>query len=259
MQEPRALRPAAAQPSLHRRRRSLGARSCASAPGQPRAGPAGGGRRHPKDQPQPLRNPLRATLALRRNAPAQDIPETQPATPDDVQPVQIVRRPLPPWLPRACRPVAERVTEASAPVVPKATPQPKLRKRRAGGRRAGRGWGSSGPAKAVCVDRYEYPNYLRSAPQGNFNAYKAQALCAKKGKRICSEREWVAACSGKGGSSFPYGSRFVAGRCNTLEDGRDEAVAPLEYKKCRSGARILPWRQPGRVDKDLVGLCAQGR
>ena len=79
---------------------------------------------------------------------------------------------------------------------------------------------------------------LRSPPQGNFNAYKAQALCKNKGKRICTEREWVAACSGAQGSSFPYGGRFIAGRCNTLEDGRDDAVAPLEYKKCRSSARI---------------------
>lgn len=91
---------------------------------------------------------------------------------------------------------------------------------------------------AVCVDRYEYPNYLRSPPQGNFNAFKAQALCQKKGKRMCTQSEWVAACSGSSGQRFPYGNRFVAGRCNTVEDGRDEAVAPIEYKKCRSPARI---------------------
>ena len=173
-------------------------------------------------------------------APAQDVPETQPAAPDDAQPVRVVRAPAAAVAPEEpVEPVAERVTEAPAPVAPKATPQPKLRKRPSGRATCKKGMGLVRTSQgAVCVDRYEYPNYLRSAPQGNFNAYKAQALCAKKGKRICSEREWVAACSGKGGSSFPYGSRFVAGRCNTLEDGRDEAVAPLEYKKCRSGARI---------------------
>ena len=95
-----------------------------------------------------------------------------------------------------------------------------------------------GKHTVFCMDRYEYPNYLRSPPSGNLNAFKAKALCEKKGKRICSEKEWTVSCMGRGGQSFPYGSRFVAGRCNTVEDGRDEAVAPLDYKKCRSPFRI---------------------
>jgi serine/threonine protein kinase len=95
-----------------------------------------------------------------------------------------------------------------------------------------------GKHTVYCVDRYEYPNTLRRAPQGNFNAYQAQAMCAKKGKRICTTKEWTTACSGRAGQSFPYGSSFVAGRCNTVEDEMDKAVAPFEYKKCRSPFRI---------------------
>jgi formylglycine-generating enzyme required for sulfatase activity len=48
----------------------------------------------------------------------------------------------------------------------------------------------------------------------------------------------MVACSGRASAAFPYGSRFRVGACNTLEEGRDEAVAPLEYKKCRSPFRI---------------------
>jgi serine/threonine protein kinase len=95
-----------------------------------------------------------------------------------------------------------------------------------------------GKHTVYCMDRYEYPNTLRRAPQGNFNAFQAQAMCAKKGKRICSTKEWTAACAGRSGQSFPYGRSFVAGRCNTVEDEMEKAVAPFEYKKCRSPFRI---------------------
>jgi len=162
-------------------------------------------------------------------APAPEPSETDSALVEpDAEPVVVAARDP--------EPVAEPEPE---PAVVEPRPEPVPVKPPVGRAKCGKGMGLvRARGVAVCVDRYEYPNYLRSPPQGNFNAYKAQALCEKKGKRICTEREWVAACSGSSGQRFPYGSRFVAGRCNTIEDGRDEAVAPIEYKKCRSPARI---------------------
>jgi hypothetical protein len=97
----------------------------------------------------------------------------------------------------------------------------------------------SGP-RPVCMDRYEYPNFLRSAPKGNFNAFKAKALCVKRGKRICRRAEWTRACQGgRSGRAFPYGSSYQSGWCNTSEEGRGGAVAPLNYKKCRSRNKVF--------------------
>ena len=172
-----------------------------------------------------------ATTASQALAPTPEPSEAESALADPaIEPVPVAAREPEPVADPEPEPEPAAVEPPSKPVA--VAPPP-------GKAQCGKGMGLvRGRGLAVCVDRYEYPNYLRSPPQGNFNAYKAQALCEKKGKRICTEGEWVAACSGSSGQRFPYGSRFIAGRCNTVEDGRDEAVAPIEYKKCRSPARI---------------------
>ena len=89
------------------------------------------------------------------------------------------------------------------------------------------------------MDRYEYPNYLRSPPRGNFGAFQAKAMCEAKGKRLCAEDEWEKACKGPRGHSYAYGPGYVPGRCNTVDEGHGSAVAPLKYPKCRAGYRTF--------------------
>ncbi|MCA9630323.1 MAG: SUMF1/EgtB/PvdO family nonheme iron enzyme [Myxococcales bacterium] len=90
-----------------------------------------------------------------------------------------------------------------------------------------------------CVDRYEanlieadtsraHPATLRPAPgvryravsvggvlpQAYVNRFEAAAACEAAGKRLCRAREWYRACSGPDHTKYPYGNKFVKGRCN---------------------------------------------
>jgi len=51
-------------------------------------------------------------------------------------------------------------------------------------------------------------------PQGYISRVEASAACKKAGKRLCSRNEWVRACQGKRGWTWPYGARGKMGKCN---------------------------------------------
>src|SRR5512145_1239366 len=51
-------------------------------------------------------------------------------------------------------------------------------------------------------------------PQAYLSRELARTLCESAGKRLCSYAEWQTACRGARSSLFPYGSEYVAGRCN---------------------------------------------
>lgn len=53
-------------------------------------------------------------------------------------------------------------------------------------------------------------------PQGYFTYYSAKKACHNAGKRLCSEREWVAACKGTRRSQHPYGQDYRKGVCNVF-------------------------------------------
>lgn len=53
-------------------------------------------------------------------------------------------------------------------------------------------------------------------PQGYMTYYSAKRACETAGKRLCSEKEWVRACRGSGGTKHPYGANFEPGRCNVF-------------------------------------------
>jgi hypothetical protein len=74
--------------------------------------------------------------------------------------------------------------------------------------------GVFGPG-AFCVDLYEYPNQPAGEPVVGKTWEEAGALCAARGKRLCTEAEWELACGGWEGSPYPYGSAFEPDRCNT--------------------------------------------
>jgi hypothetical protein len=102
---------------------------------------------------------------------------------------------------------------------------------------------------AFCVDRYEaslvrvgddspHSPYFNpgttpvravsvadAVPQGYVSGTQAAAACAAAGKRLCSDAEWLRACRGPAGSTYPYGDNREPGTCN---DAR--AVHPaIEY------------------------------
>ena len=51
-------------------------------------------------------------------------------------------------------------------------------------------------------------------PQGYISGTEAQAACELSGKRLCTSEEWLAACRGPDGLTWPYGDDHVDGACN---------------------------------------------
>lgn len=85
-----------------------------------------------------------------------------------------------------------------------------------------------------CIDRWEahvdgaspYEEYgggvaaaaQGAVPQGYISGVEADAACRAAGKRLCSSGEWLRACQGPNGSTYPYGDTYESGVCN---EGRE--------------------------------------
>jgi sulfatase modifying factor 1 len=69
----------------------------------------------------------------------------------------------------------------------------------------------------ACIDRYEAPNSPGEMPFALQTAFDGESWCANRGKRLCTENEWVRACEGPDGREYPYGDDHLDGVCN---DGR---------------------------------------
>lgn len=93
-----------------------------------------------------------------------------------------------------------------------------------------------------CIDRYEYPNEKGAHPPVMVSFYDASGLCAAKGKRLCYESEWTAACEGPDELPFPYGWERSAEKCNF-----DNAWVDPSLKKIYSD-------DPGVRDAELARL-----
>jgi formylglycine-generating enzyme required for sulfatase activity len=65
-----------------------------------------------------------------------------------------------------------------------------------------------------CMDHYEAPNVRGEFPLALQTAYDGETWCAARGKRLCTENEWVRACEGTRGRRFPYGAEHRLGACN---------------------------------------------
>ncbi len=65
-----------------------------------------------------------------------------------------------------------------------------------------------------CIDRYEAPNVAGALPLSLQTADDGEQWCALRGKRLCSEDEWVRACGGPHGRPFPYGEVHRRSACN---------------------------------------------
>jgi formylglycine-generating enzyme required for sulfatase activity len=67
---------------------------------------------------------------------------------------------------------------------------------------------------------------LRGAiPQGYISGDQAADACGEAGKRLCEDAEWLRACQGSSGTTYPYGNALQAGVCN---DARERHPA-IEY------------------------------
>ncbi len=53
-----------------------------------------------------------------------------------------------------------------------------------------------------------------AVPQGYINQVQAAAACALAGKRLCTDGEWLRACRGPDGNTYPYGDVLEPGVCN---------------------------------------------
>ncbi len=71
--------------------------------------------------------------------------------------------------------------------------------------------------QVACIDRYEAPNEKGKKPILMQSSADGEKWCAERGKRLCDEDEWVRACQGPKGQTYPYGNKFEPGRCN--DDG----------------------------------------
>ncbi len=64
-----------------------------------------------------------------------------------------------------------------------------------------------------CVDKHEEPNRAGAMPTTNLSLVAAQDLCKARGRHVCTEREWLAACSGQARRRWPYGNEYEPERC----------------------------------------------
>ncbi len=64
-----------------------------------------------------------------------------------------------------------------------------------------------------------------AVPQGYIDQVRAESACQAAGKRLCTTDEWLLACRGDAGWTYPYGPAREPGRCN---DDRRQHVA-VEY------------------------------
>ncbi len=65
-----------------------------------------------------------------------------------------------------------------------------------------------------CIDRYEAPNKPGADPLVMYDFVEAGKWCQHRGKRLCFDDEWTAACAGAAGLSYPYGAKRQPGVCN---------------------------------------------
>lgn len=72
----------------------------------------------------------------------------------------------------------------------------------------------------TCMDRYEAPNRDGEPPLVMYTFVEAEDWCIARGKRLCFDDEWTAACAGPEGLAYPYGDTHMPGVCNDEETWR---------------------------------------
>lgn len=130
------------------------------------------------------------------------------------------------------------------------------------------------------IDVFPFPNEDGAIPLSGLDQPQAAALCAERGKRLCSELEWERACKGPDNRVYEYGDVYRSEHCGT---GTDPGLRPSGLRVgCRSdfGVRdlhggVFEWTSSawGRGSSgnlvtvrggngtagEVVGRCANGR
>ena len=90
---------------------------------------------------------------------------------------------------------------------------------------------------AFCMAKYEHPGVLGALPTVEVSQREAALLCQDRGRRLCRDIEWEAACRGQSGRTYSYGNTKDDSRCHTessaLEAGG--ALRPIgSFERCVS-------------------------
>jgi hypothetical protein len=91
-------------------------------------------------------------------------------------------------------------------------------------------------------------------PWANLTLNQARSACSARGKRLCTEREWRAAC---GASAFPYGNSYQEASCVSREAGASPTGSLASCVSSFGGAdlsgNVAEWAECTRaVDCQLV-------
>jgi formylglycine-generating enzyme len=65
--------------------------------------------------------------------------------------------------------------------------------------------------------RYVAASNAGEKPQAYICQIDAKAACENAGKRLCTLSEWYRACTGPRGTTYPYGPKYQARRCNVAK------------------------------------------
>ena len=68
--------------------------------------------------------------------------------------------------------------------------------------------------RGFCIDRYEAPNIEGALPLVMQSLVDAEAFCGARGKRVCREREWEAACRSHDNRLWSRGNKPERKTCN---------------------------------------------
>jgi formylglycine-generating enzyme required for sulfatase activity len=104
-----------------------------------------------------------------------------------------------------------------------------------------------------CIDEYEYPNEKGAHPPVMVDWYDAEAACEAKGKRLCYESEWVAACEGPDKLPFPAGLTRDPAKCNI-----DNTWTEPRLKAVYSSNRATQNAELARLDQSLPSGAKEG-
>jgi hypothetical protein len=100
-------------------------------------------------------------------------------------------------------------------------------------------------APTVCMDQFEWPNVPGVKPRLGISGVAekhdldagrvedAERLCASVGKRVCTDKEWVAGCRGPDGAPYPFGKtlpKYTLGKNDGLCN-YDKFYVPIDAKK----------------------------
>ncbi|MCC6216543.1 MAG: SUMF1/EgtB/PvdO family nonheme iron enzyme [Polyangiaceae bacterium] len=77
-----------------------------------------------------------------------------------------------------------------------------------------------------------------AVPNGHVSGTLAAVACKNAGKRLCTADEWRTACRGEGGTQFPHGERWVAGRCNVFREAHPAQVLHGDASRGHSDPRL---------------------